>query len=62
MEEDIITKVNAIKRTAEILMEHQEGRLIKNTVMDVGLKNIIGISQNVIDEIEKEKAPEPPTK
>ena len=60
MKEDIVTKVKAIKRTAEILMEHHESRLTKNTVMEVGLKNIIGISQEAIAEIEKEKAPEPP--
>jgi hypothetical protein len=59
MKEDIITKVKAIRRTAEILMEHEEARLFRNTVMDVGLKNIVGISQNVIDDLEKEKAPEP---
>ena len=60
MKEDIVTKVKAIKRTAEILMEHHESRAFKNTIMGVGLKNIIAISQEAIDELEKEKASEPP--
>jgi hypothetical protein len=55
MYEDIITKVKAIRRTAEILMEHEEARLFKNSVMEIGLKNIIGISDSVLEDIAKEK-------
>jgi hypothetical protein len=60
MKEDLMEKLKFINRTAEILMEHYESRPFKNSIMGVGLRNIIGISQEAIDEIEKEKAPEPP--
>jgi len=60
MKEELTKKLNAIKRTAEILLEHYETRAFKNSIMEVGLKNILGTTQQAIDEIEKEKAPEPP--
>jgi len=62
MKEELLKKLKAINRTAEILVEHYETRAFKNSIIEVGLKNIIGISQEAIAEIEKEKAPEPPTK
>jgi hypothetical protein len=60
MKEEIVSKLNAIRRTAEIILEHQSSKAFKNSVITVGAENIIGISKDAIDEIEKEKAPEPP--
>jgi len=62
MKEELIKKLNAIKRTSEILLEHYETRAFKNSIMEVGLKNILGITQEAIETLEKEKAPEPPGK
>ena len=60
MKEDVVTKLNAIRRTAEIILEHQKSKAFQNTIITVGAENIIGISKDAIAEIEKEKAPEPP--
>lgn len=59
MKEEIVSKLNAIRRTAEIILEHQSSKPFKNSVITVGAENIIGISKDAIDEIEKEKASEP---
>jgi len=58
MNEDIIKKVKAIKRSAELLLEHYETRAFKNTLMETGLKNILGISDSILEDIEKEKKEE----
>ena len=60
MEEHLIKKLDIIKKSAELLMDHHETRGFKDNLIRVGLQNIISISQEAIDEIEKEKAPEPP--
>ncbi len=60
MKEDLMKKLEVIKKSAEILLEHSESKAFKSSLMEVGLKNIIAMSQEAIDEIEKEKAPEPP--
>jgi len=55
MNEDIAKKVNIIKRSAEILLEHYEGRGIKNSLMQIGLKNILEMSVSILEDIAKEK-------
>jgi hypothetical protein len=60
MKEHLINKLDIIKKSAELLLEHHETRGLKNSLMEVGLKNILAMSQEAILEIEKEKAPEPP--
>ena len=60
MRQDLISKLSAIKRTSEILLEHYETRGFKDNLMKEGLKNILNMSQEAIAEIEEEKAPEPP--
>jgi len=59
MKEHLIKKLDIIKKSAELLLEHHETREFKSTLMEVGLKNILSMSQEAIDEIEKEKASEP---
>jgi len=60
MNETLLKKLDIIKKSSEILLEHHQTRGFKNSLMEVGLKNILNMSQEAIDEIEKEKAPEPP--
>jgi len=60
MNETLLKKLDVIKKSSEILLEHHQTRGFKNSLMEVGLKNILNMSQEAIDEIEKEKAPEPP--
>ena len=60
MKEDLLKKLDIIKKSAELLLVHYETRGFKNSFMEIGLKNILAMSQEVIAEIEEEKAPEPP--
>jgi len=60
MKENLLKKLDIIKKSAELLMDHHETRGFKDRLMEVGLKNIISISQEAIAEIEEEKASEPP--
>ena len=60
MEERVREILEKIKRTAEIILEHQSSRALKNSIITVGAESIIVMSKEAIYEIEKEKAPEPP--
>lgn len=60
MKEHLMKKLEIIKKSAELLMDHHVTKAVKDNLIEVGLRNIIGISQEAIDEIEKEKASEPP--
>ena len=53
MREELLKKLNAIKRSAEILLENYQTRAFKNNIEKVGLENILGISREAIDEIQK---------
>lgn len=55
MKQETINKLNAIRRTAEIILEHQNSKPFKNSIITVGAENIIGICKDVIEEFEKEK-------
>jgi hypothetical protein len=59
MKEHLMKKLEIIKKSAELLLDHHKSRAVKDNLLEVGLRNIIGISQEAIDEIEKEKASEP---
>jgi len=60
MEERIKKILENIKRTAEIILEHHTSRAFKNNIITLGAESIIFMCKEAIDEIEKEKAPEPP--
>lgn len=62
MKENLVNKLKAIHRTAEIILEHQSSRSFKNSLITVAAQNIKGICEEALLEIEEEKAPEPPTK
>ena len=55
MNESTIEKITIIKKSAEILLENYEKRGLKNTIMEVGLKNILGMSSSVLEDIAQEK-------
>lgn len=55
MNEYTIHKIAIIKKSAEILLENYESRGFKNTLMETGLKNIIGMADSVLEDIAKEK-------
>ena len=60
MKEDLLKKLEVINKSAELLLTHYETKGFKNTFMEVGLKNILAMSQEAINEIEEEKAPGAP--
>ena len=60
MKEELKTKMRLIQKTGELVLEHQESRLIKDNLITVAAQNIIGIAKEAIEEIEKEEAPERP--
>ena len=62
MEERVKEILEKIKRTAEIILEHQSSRAYKNNIITLGAESIVFMCKEAIDEIEKEKAPEPPEK
>jgi len=55
MKEHTIHKITIIKRSAEILLENYQGRGIKNTLFETGLKNILGMCDSILEDIEAEK-------
>jgi hypothetical protein len=48
---DILEK---IKRTAEIVLEHQNSRTFKNSIINLGAESIIAMSKDALAEIEKQ--------
>jgi len=55
MNEYTIKKVNIIKKSAEILLENYERKGFKNTIAEVAIKNILGMCDSVLEDIEAEK-------
>lgn len=43
-----------IKRTAEIVLEHQNSRAFKNSIINLGAESIIAMSNDALAEIEKQ--------
>ena len=60
MEKRVKEILEKIKRTAEIILEHHTSRAFKNNIITLGAESIVFMCKEAIDEIEKEKAPEPP--
>jgi hypothetical protein len=58
MEERIKEILEKIKRTGEIILEHQNSRAFKNSIISLGAESIIAMSKEAIDEIEKQKKEE----
>jgi hypothetical protein len=58
MEEKTKNLLEKIKRTAEIILEHQSSRAFKNSIITLGAESIITMCKEAIGEIEKEKKQE----
>ena len=58
MEERTKDLLEKIKRTAEIVLEHQSSRAFKNSIIPLGAESIIAMCKEAIGEIEKEKKEE----
>ena len=43
-----------IKRTAEIVLEHQNSRAFKNNIINLGAESIVAMSRDALAEIEKQ--------
>jgi hypothetical protein len=55
MEEGIKDILEKIKRTAEIILEHQRSRAFKNSIITLGAESIITMCKEGIDEIERKE-------
>jgi len=55
MNEYTIKKVNIIKRSAEILLEHYQMKGFKDVLIEVAVKNILGMCDSILEDIEAEK-------
>jgi len=49
---EVIKILEIIKKSAELVLTHHEARGFKNSITEIGLKNIIGLRQDCIDGIE----------
>jgi hypothetical protein len=48
-----------VKQSALLVLEHHKSRGFKNTLIEVGLNNIIGMTETAIEMIEKNQVKEP---
>ena len=53
--EEIIKTFEVIKKSGELVFEHYKARGFKNSLIEVGVKNIIGMCDTALEEIAKEK-------
>jgi hypothetical protein len=53
--EEIVKTLEVIKKSGELVFEHYKARGFKNTLIEVGIKNIIGICDTALEQIEREK-------
>jgi len=54
--EEIIKTFEVIKKSGELVFEHYKARGFKNTLIEVGIKNIIGICDTALEQIAEEKS------
>jgi hypothetical protein len=55
MNEYTIEKVTIIKKSTEILFEHYQKRGFKDLLIEGALKNILGMCDSILEDIEPEK-------
>ena len=53
--EEILKILEGIKKSGELVFEHYKARGFKNSLIEVGVKNIIGICDTALEQIAKEK-------
>ncbi len=56
--EEIIKTFEVIKKSGELVFEHYKARGFKNTLIEVGIQNIIGTCDTALEQIAKEKGEE----
>lgn len=54
-EEEIIKTLDVIKKSGELVFEHYKSRGFKNSLIEVGIQNIIGTCDTALEQIAKEK-------
>jgi hypothetical protein len=53
--EEIIKTFEVIKKSGELVFEHYKARGFKNSLIEVGVQNIIGMCNTALEEITEEK-------
>ena len=54
--EEIIKTFEVIKKSGELVFEHYKAGGFKNSLIEIGVKNIIGMCDTALEEIAKENA------
>jgi hypothetical protein len=57
-DEEIIKILEVIRKSGELVFEHYKSKGFKNTVIEVGIQNIIGMCKTALEQITKEKREE----
>lgn len=52
-DEEIIKTLEVIKKSGEMVFEHYKSRGFKNSLIEVGIQNIIGICKTALEQITK---------
>lgn len=55
MKERVDLILEKVRRVAELILEHQTARGIKDNLTTVGAENIISMAKEAIEELEKQK-------
>jgi len=53
-DEEMIKTLEAIKKSGELVFEHYKSKGFQNTLIEVGIQNIIGICKMALEQITKE--------
>lgn len=57
-DEQIIKTFEVIKKSGELVFEHYKSRGFKNSLIEVGIQNIIEMCRTALEQITKEKSEE----
>jgi hypothetical protein len=57
-DEEIIKTFEIIKKSSELIFEHYKSKGFKNSLIEVGIQNIIGMCRTALEQIAKEKREE----
>jgi dTDP-4-amino-4,6-dideoxygalactose transaminase len=57
-DEEIIKSFEIIKKSGELVLEHYQSRGFRNSVIEVGIRNIVDICKITLEQVTKEKTKE----
>jgi len=57
-DEEIIRSFEIIKKSAELVLEHYKSRGFRNSVIEVGIRNIVDICKVNLERVTEEKGKE----